>query len=164
MFSACDIVNGILIHQLLKAEILPQRFFLKSKTKRGKTKRGKQKTKTRATIDKFATIYSATHLLNPLVFSISTRGSSESVLSLFVLLMLYTSMKGWWDLSAIFLGLSTHWKIYPIIYGIGCLGIVGNPGRDRTSYLRTIVNPKTIRFTTISALTFLLLGAGCYAM
>jgi len=147
LFSACDIINGILIYQLLKTEILPRT----------------SKTNT-TSIDTLATMYSAIHLLNPLVFSISTRGSSESVLSFFVLLTLYASLKGWWDLAAIFLGLSTHWKIYPIIYGIGCLGVIGNSGRGRTSYLGTIVNPKTIRFTTISALTFLVLGAGCYAM
>ena len=155
------------IYQLLKTEILPRTLSLTAKTKDGKQKerRKKRKTKSSATsIDELATMYSAIHLLNPLVFSISTRGSSESVLSLFVLLTLYASLKGWWDLSAIFLGLSTHWKIYPIIYGVGCLGVIDNSDRSRTGYLRTIVNPKTIRFTTISAFTFLLLGAGCYAM
>lgn len=148
------------IYQLLKTEILPRTLSLTSKTEVGKEN---QETKSSATsIDKLATMYSTIHLLNPLVFSISTRGSSESVLSLFVLLTLYASLKDWWDLSAILLGLSTHWKIYPIIYGVGCLGVIENS--DRTGYLRTIVNLKTIRFTTISALTFLLLGAGCYAM
>ena len=153
----------MLLYQLLKTEILPRtRSNLTSKTKGGKRK---QKTKSSAmSTDKLATIYSSIHLLNPLVFSISTRGSSESVLSLFVLLTLYASLKGWWDLSAILLGLSTHWKIYPIIYGVGCLGVIENSDQNRTGYLITIVNPKTIRFTIISALTFLLLGAGCYAM
>ena len=149
----------MLIYQLLKTEILPRTV---------KAKGSKQETKISATrIDKLATIYSTTYLLNPLVFSISTRGSSESVLALFVLLTLYASLKGWWDLSAILLGLCTHWKIYPMIYGIGCLGVIGDSGRDTSnssSYLRTVVNPKTIRFTIISALTFLLFGAGCYAM
>ncbi|KAF8809011.1 GPI mannosyltransferase 1 [Phlegmacium glaucopus] len=160
LFSACDIINGMLIYQLLKTEILSRTLASPS----SKTEGGKQKTKTSATsIDKLATIYTTTHLLNPLVFSISTRGSSESVLSLFVLLTLYASLKGWWDLSAILLGLSTHWKIYPMIYGIGCLGVIENSGQDQ-SYLRTIVNAKTIRFTMISAITFLLLGAGCYAI
>ena len=154
----------MLIYQLLKTEVLPRTLSLMSKTKDSKRKQ-KQKTKSSATsIDKLASIYSTIHLLNPLVFSISTRGSSESVLSLFVLLTLYASLKGWWDLSAILLGFSTHWKIYPIIYGVGCLGVIENSDRNRIGYLRTIVNPKTIRFTAISALTFLLLGAGCYAM
>jgi len=147
----------MLIYQLLKTEILP-RTLSKTTSKAGETKSGA------TSIDKLATIYSAIHLLNPLVFSISTRGSSESVLSLFVLLTLYASLKGWWGLSAVLLGVSTHWKIYPIIYGVGCLGVIENSDRNRIGYLRTIVNPKTIRFTTISALTFLLLGAGCYAM
>ena len=146
----------MLIYQLLTTEILPRTLSLTSKAK--------ETNNSATSIDKLATIYSTTHLLNPLVFSISTRGSSESVLGLFVLLTLYASLKGWWNLSAILLGLSTHWKIFPIIYGVGCLGVIESFDRNRTSYLRTIVNPKTIRFTTISGLTFLLLGAGCYAM
>lgn len=160
LFSACDIVNGMLIYQLLKTEILPRILLL---TPKG----GKQTKTSAASIDRLATIYSTTHLFNPLVFSISTRGSSESVLALFVLLTLYAALKGRWDLSAILLGLSTHWKIYPLIYGIGCLGVIGNSDRNRSTggtFLRSIVNKKTIRFTTISSLTFFLLGAGCYAM
>lgn len=136
----CDILNGILIYRLLKSGIL----------------------KNDTSTERLATIYSAVHLLNPLVFSISTRGSSESVLSSFILLTLYAALKGRWDLSAILLGLSTHWKIYPVIYGVGCLGIVGE-GTDR-SRLHTLVNTKTIRFSVISAGTFVLLGIGCYGM
>ncbi|KIM48690.1 glycosyltransferase family 50 protein [Hebeloma cylindrosporum] len=143
IFALCDLVNGILIYRLLKTEV-----------------DGLQ-------TERLATIYSAVHLLNPLVFSISTRGSSESVLSLFVLLTLYASLKRRWDTAAILLGISTHWKIYPVIYGVSCLGVIGGSASDAKNsreYLRTIVNWKTIRFTAISAGTFLLLGASCYAI
>ncbi|EDR03204.1 glycosyltransferase family 50 protein [Laccaria bicolor S238N-H82] len=113
--------------------------------------------------EKLAAIYAASYLLNPLVFSISTRGSSESILSLFILLTLYAALNSRWDVAAIMLGISTHWKIYPIIYGIGNLGVIGAAERDK-GYFRTIVNWRTTRFTLISAGTFLILGAGCYAI
>ena len=159
IFALCDLINGILIYQLLKTEIL--------KTKIVSSNSQKNDQVDGLPTEHLATIYSAVHLLNPLVFSISTRGSSESVLSLFVLLTLYASLKRRWDTAAILLGLSTHWKIYPMIYGVGCLGVIGGPARDgkfSKEYLRTIVNLKTIRFTAISAGTFLLLGTSCYAM
>jgi phosphatidylinositol glycan class M len=164
LFALCDLINGILIYQLLKTDILPLTL---ASTGTSENKGADQHTSDAKEIERKATIYSAVHLLNPLVFSISTRGSSESVLSLFVLLTLYASMKGRWDLSAVLLGLSTHWKIYPIIYGVGCLGVVSGSQRQVRSvndYVRSIVNLKTLRFALISAGTFILLGVGCYAM
>ncbi|KAJ7905690.1 glycosyltransferase family 50 protein [Mycena olivaceomarginata] len=122
LFAACDIFNGVLIYDLLVSFVLPR-------------------DSENATRHKdLATLYSALHLLNPLVFSISTRGSSESVLSFFVLLTLYAALKGRWDAAAVALGLSTHWKIYPVVYGVACL----------------------VRFAVLSASTFFALGAGCY--
>ena len=110
----------------------------------------------------------AIHLFNPMVFAISTRGSSESVLSLFVLCALYFSLKDRWDLAAIFLGLSTHWKIYPFVYGVACLGVIGS-GAPRTSFsfvndLRRLINVRTARFIVVSAGTFALLGVAMYAV
>lgn len=145
LFAACDIFNGVLIYDLLVSFVLP-------------ASAGAAQNATRATL------YSALHLLNPLVFTISTRGSSESVLSLFVLLTLYAALKGRWDAAAVALGLSTHWKIYPVIYGVACLGVIGGPATAPgwKGYLWTLVNPRTIRFAAVSAFTFLVLGAGCY--
>ncbi|TFK36321.1 GPI mannosyltransferase 1 [Crucibulum laeve] len=163
LFALCDIINGVLIYKLLVSEILPsirrkepnpQKFIL---SPRNILKRRQ----------KLATIYAAVHLLNPLVFSISTRGSSESVLSLFVLATLYAALKGRWNAAAVLLGLSTHWKIYPVIYGVSCLGIIGASsgyGGGLKGYLRTLVNARTVGFGVISAGTFMLLGVGCYAI
>jgi phosphatidylinositol glycan class M len=111
-----------------------------------------------------ATLLSAVHLLNPLVFSISTRGSSEAVLSLFVLSTLYAALKEKWDLCAALLGLSTHWKIYPLVYGVSCLGVVSGRGIGCAGMFKSIVNVKTMRFIFVSAGTFFVLGAGCYAL
>ncbi len=131
-----------------------------------------------------ATLLVALHLLNPIVIGISTRGSSESVLTLLVLLTLFCALRGWWDWTAILLGLSTHWKIYPVIYGVSCVGVIGlehqhrqdGDGKTKTQqqprgvfprivrYIDVFVNAKTIRFTTISAAIFFLLGTAMYAM
>ena len=119
-----------------------------------------------------ATLYTAVHLLNPMVFSISTRGSSESVLSLFVLLTLHAIMNERWTTAAVFLGLSTHWKIYPVIYGVSCICLIGSLSRytkrkgqsGRLAWIKYLANPDTIKFTVASALTFGILGALCYAV
>ncbi|KAF8212051.1 GPI mannosyltransferase 1 [Mycena galopus ATCC 62051] len=149
LFAACDIFNGLLIYDLLVSFVLPAVQAPDSKT---------------ADLKRKATFYSALHLLNPLVFTISTRGSSESVLSLFVLLTLYAALKGRWDAAAVALGLSTHWKIYPVVYGVACLGVIG--GSPHASgwkgNFQTVVNLRTIRFGVLSASTFFALGAGCY--
>jgi Mannosyltransferase (PIG-M) len=116
-----------------------------------------------ADLSPLATLYTALHLLNPLVFTISTRGSSESVLALFVLLTLYGSLRGRWKSAALMLGLSAHWKIYPVVYGVACLGVVGAGNtKGRRGYLRTLINMRTLSFTVISAGTFGVLGAVCY--
>ncbi|KAJ7219442.1 glycosyltransferase family 50 protein [Mycena pura] len=144
LFAVCDIVNGLLIYDLLVSFGLPA-------------------SSSQACKD-LATRYSALHLLNPLVFTISTRGSSEAVLSLFVLLTLHLAMNERWDAAAIVMGLSTHWKIYPVIYGVACLGVIGNSEHAQgwTAYARSMVNSRTIRFATLSAFTFFCLSAACY--
>ncbi|KAH7929732.1 glycosyltransferase family 50 protein [Leucogyrophana mollusca] len=165
LFAGCDLLNGVLIYRLLISTVIspsPQ-----------------EKAPPEATVgpaihasgvDRHvrATFLAATHLLNPLVFAISTRGSSESLLATFVLLTLTCALESRWDAAAFLLGVSTHWKIYPVIYGLGCLGVVGAQthaaSRWGWSYLKTLINLRTIRFAFISAATFFGLGAACYAI
>jgi GPI mannosyltransferase 1 subunit M len=124
-----------------------------------------------------AVLLVALHLLNPIVIGISTRGSSESVLSLFVLLTLFCALRGWWGMAAGLLGVSAHWKIYPVIYGVSCVGVIatehqrgGRKARARGVFPRTIqcidvlVNAKTVKFAVISGGTFLILGALMYSV
>ena len=156
MFATCDILNGILIFKLLRSVILPSVLSTEPKPKE--------------TIPAHvtATLYASLHLLNPLVFTISTRGSSESVLTSLVLLTLYYALNDRWDVAALLLGLSTHWKVFPVIYGVGCLGVIGHDpgGQPRQGrfggWVGTIVNARTLRFGVISAGTFFALGIGCY--
>ncbi|KAG5636199.1 hypothetical protein H0H81_008869 [Sphagnurus paluster] len=174
LFAACDILNGLLIYQLLVSDILPgitcqpSNLPAKDKDNTGNKQVSQNARDQESEYKALATLYSAIHLLNPMVFSISTRGSSESVLATFVLLTLYAALRARWNTAAVLLGLSTHWKIYPVIYGVACLGVVGIAGsgtrKDQgwKAYLRTLVNARTVQFGVISAGTFVLLGVGCY--
>lgn len=163
LFAACDILAGVLIYRLLETTIPPNQV---------DTSKSDANTKSREcgpseSTQRQATILASVHLLNPMVFTISTRGSSEAVLSLFVLSTLYCALKGKWDAAAVLLGLSTHWKIYPFIYGVGCLGVLGREtmtGSGWLAYLKTIVNKQTVRFTFLSSMVFAILGAAMYIL
>ncbi|KAF5389791.1 hypothetical protein D9757_003662 [Collybiopsis confluens] len=133
LFAGCDILNGILIYNIL----LPQQ--TRSK----------------------ATLYTALHLLNPMVFSISTRGSSEAVLSSFVLLTLYAALRDRWTWAAVMLGVCVHWKIYPAIYGFACIAALAGGGRQIR--MMTLLKARRILwFGVLSVSTFALLTGGCY--
>ena len=61
---------------------------------------------------KFASIW----LLNPMVATISTRGSSEGLLGVFVTALLWAVLAKRVMLAGALLGLAVHFKIYPFIY------------------------------------------------
>ncbi|KAI1298223.1 glycosyltransferase family 50 protein [Xylaria venustula] len=61
---------------------------------------------------RFASIW----LLNPMVATISTRGSSEGLLGVLVTALLWAVLERRVALSGILLGLGVHFKIYPFIY------------------------------------------------
>ncbi|KAL1944684.1 hypothetical protein VTO73DRAFT_3114 [Trametes versicolor] len=166
LFAGCDILAGLLMYELLVSFILPRTRRRSSPVQAEKNPPPTPHADADST-SQLATFLVSLHLLNPLVFTISTRGSSESVLSLFVLATLYYALKNRWDVSAVLLGLSTHWKIYPFIYGVACLGVIGSQGavgRGWQGICSTLVNGRTIRFGVISATTFLALGAVMYAI
>ncbi|KAI9466177.1 glycosyltransferase family 50 protein [Lactarius psammicola] len=162
-FAGCDILAGMLMHRLLVSTILPiarprsEAAHAPSSCSAPQRDRGHLKSRR-------ATLLVALHLLNPIVIGISTRGSSESVLTLFVLLTLFFALRGWWDATAVLLGLSAHWKIYPVIYGVSCVGAIAAEHRPRgifpgmIQYIDGFVTAKTVRFVGISAGTFFILG------
>lgn len=174
LFATCDLLVGLLMHRLLVSRILPSTTPLSSDQPPEESDITPDNKETKAeqivepskdgVISKRATLLVASHLLNPLVFTISTRGSSESILSCFVLATLYFAYGGQWDVAAVLLGLSTHWKIYPFVYGVACLGIIGSEGGLNNQSWKRFFSWKGLRFGIISAGTFGLLGAAMYAM
>lgn len=60
--------------------------------------------------------FAAIWLLNPMVATISTRGSSEGLLAVLVMALLYAVLSRRATLAGVLLGLGVHFKIYPFIY------------------------------------------------
>ncbi|QBM90186.1 phosphatidylinositol glycan, class M [Metschnikowia aff. pulcherrima] len=91
LFMLCDLLTGILISRTLS--------------------RSKHTLTTKSNL-----ILLSLWLLNPMVITISTRGSSESVLTFIIMLSFDQYLSGRYVEAAFWLGLSIHFKIYPIIY------------------------------------------------
>ncbi|KAH7912217.1 glycosyltransferase family 50 protein [Hygrophoropsis aurantiaca] len=177
LFATCDLLNGVLIYRLLVSTVLPSapRFMRINSSEQKPSENETEHTVRSLNVAKVspdsaklsrASLLAATYLLNPLVFAISTRGSSESLLATLVLLTLTLALDSRWDTAALLLGISAHWKIYPVIYGLGCLGVISAQANHNSgwgwSYLKVLVNLRTIRFALFSAGTFIMLGAACY--
>lgn len=60
--------------------------------------------------------YASLWLLNPMVANISTRGSSEGLLAVIVVALLWTVLQKRIRIAGVLLGLGVHFKIYPFIY------------------------------------------------
>jgi len=90
LFAAADVVAGYLLFSILQSSY--------------------GLNKERAL--KFASIW----LLNPMVATISTRGSSEGLLGVLAALLLWTVLSKRTRLAGVVLGFAVHFKIYPFIY------------------------------------------------
>ena len=158
LFSFFDLLVGTLIYMLLRNGILPNAFPSLSSH----------------SLEQKATLYASLHLFNPMVFSISTRGSSESIINALVLGTLYfatipTKTQKIWDTTAFMLGLAVHWKIYPVIYGIGLLVLLV---RERAAsehitlgdMLSAALSKRGLRLGTVSFGTFMALNGVMYLM
>lgn len=97
LFVTADIAAGWLLYRLLQS---PD---------------GGRMDRTRAL--RFASIW----LLNPMVATISTRGSSEGLLGVMVLGLLWAVLSQHVYFAGALLGLAVHFKIYPFIYGVPIL-------------------------------------------
>ncbi|KAK0713888.1 GPI mannosyltransferase 1 [Lasiosphaeria miniovina] len=127
---------------------------------------------------KFAAIW----LLNPMVATISTRGSSEGLLGVLVMALLSAVMARRVTLAGLLLGFSVHFKIYPFIYapaivwwmdaermGSGGADKKGSPapGQNKSkssliSRVTTFATPARIRLAAVSLSTFVCLNAAMY--
>ncbi|TIB13666.1 hypothetical protein E3P92_02213 [Wallemia ichthyophaga] len=70
--------------------------------------------------------------LNPVVISISTRGSPESLIGVLVMSTLDLLLHEQYTLSAVFMALSVHYKIYPFIYAPSILAHMWSKTRSFT--------------------------------
>ncbi|ODV62625.1 glycosylphosphatidylinositol-alpha 1,4 mannosyltransferase I [Ascoidea rubescens DSM 1968] len=104
LFILADLVSGYLIYQILNHLVLNNATNNNSKKLDSKSKN-------------LILALTSVWLLNPMVITISTRGSCESVLSILVLSFIYYLLiKKMYIVSGLLLGFSIHFKIYPIIY------------------------------------------------
>ena len=92
---------------------------------------------------------------NPLSIHLSTRGSSDIIISVLILATLYLLKKECLKLSAILYGLTVHFKIYPIIYCVAIYLYLGLPNRP-------FINGQSIKYGLIAAAVFFGLKAFFY--
>lgn len=108
-------------------------------------------------------ILSSIWLLNPMVITISTRGSSESVLTVLIMLSFYF-LRVSNLLSAVFLGLAIHFKIYPFIYLPSIMLFLSNDGKPFVSGIPVVnwVNWKNLQFLLVTLITVAVLNGLMY--
>jgi phosphatidylinositol glycan class M len=117
---------------------------------------------------KFASIW----LLNPMVATISTRGSSEGLLGVMVIALLWAVMQRRILLAGIFLGFGVHFKIYPFIYAPSifwwlddeCLGIPSTSSASMPERIASVCNTSRLRLVFASLVTFVGLNAVMFFM
>ena len=135
---------------------------------------------------RFASIW----LLNPMVATISTRGSSEGLLGVLVTALLWAVLERRVVLSGVLLGLGVHFKIYPFIYApavvwwmdsehmataatgagkaTGGVSKRSKPAQDHPSTLldkiKSFATPERIQLTLTSLITFAGLNIAMYAI
>lgn len=138
VFMAADLITGWIIIQLLPTSL-------------GSVKRN---------------IMASIWLLNPMVVTISTRGSSESILTVMIMLSLYFILcKNNVILSAIFLGLAIHFKIYPIIYLPSVLLYLSSRGKPIINLpLIKLINKVNLMYLAITIATMVILTGWMYTL
>ncbi|KAI4721440.1 hypothetical protein E4T48_02247 [Aureobasidium sp. EXF-10727] len=131
IFAAGDILTGYLIFLLLK-------------------KRGMKP----STAMKFASIW----LLNPMVANISTRGSSEGLLAVIVVGMLWAVEMRYIRFAGVLLGLGVHFKIYPFVYAVSMFWWLDRSRAGswdgKGGMFGGLVNRKRVQLAVFSFVTF----------
>ncbi|KUI64308.1 GPI mannosyltransferase 1 [Cytospora mali] len=120
---------------------------------------------------KFAAIW----LVNPMVATISTRGSSEGLLAVMVMALLYAVLLRTVTLVGILLGLGVHFKIYPFIYAPAIVWWMDEDHIPSTSSSRltsaspldralAFLTPARLKLALVSLITFTGLNLTMYAL
>ena len=142
IFAASDLVAGWLILKVLRRKRYDQVACLK---------------------------YASVWLLNPMVANISTRGSSEGLLCVMVMALLWSFESDHILLAGCILGLSVHFKIYPFIYGASMLcALQTSPGVGLgASFLQRVqhqVNRQRVVLTLSALVVFMSLNMLMYGV
>ncbi|KAI8452939.1 PIG-M-domain-containing protein [Phakopsora pachyrhizi] len=148
LFCVSDIIIGVLVYKLLLIE------------------RSDHQTTT-AVVLSIVRLVILTWTFNPFVINISTRGSSESILGVLLLLLLYLTKIKSLDLAAILLGVSVHFKLYPIIYSTSIWSSLSHRSDDGSvKILRGLLTfeRRKIRFGLIALSTLSILNLIMYSI
>jgi phosphatidylinositol glycan class M len=118
--------------------------------------------------------FAAIWLWNPMVATISTRGSSEGLLGVLTMALLWAVEGRRIGVAGLILGLSVHFKIYPFIYAPAIIWWMDDEhlGKKKTSKppaalaeaVLRLVSPERIKLTLISLSTFMGLNVLMYYM
>lgn len=106
--------------------------------------------------------YASIWLLNPMVANISTRGSSEGLLAVIVVALLWAVMRGYVRLAGCLLGLGVHFKIYPFIYAGTIFWYLGERGVGSSTGFGALLNAKRLQLVGYSFVTFMGLNVLMY--
>ena len=116
---------------------------------------------------RFASIW----LLNPMVATISTRGSSEGLLGVMVVALVWAVTKRRIVLAGVLLGLAVHFKIYPFIYGVSIVWYLETPspearktGMSLIEQILTFANGSRVVLAVSALSIFMALNAVMYAV
>ncbi|OHE99892.1 FHA domain-containing protein [Colletotrichum orchidophilum] len=120
---------------------------------------------------KFASIW----LLNPMVATISTRGSSEGLLGVLVMALLWAVLGRRTTLAGLLLGFGVHFKIYPFIYApaivwwmdeemLGRKGAGSVQGQTIGEAMVKFVNAERVKLAVISLATFMGLNIAMFSI
>lgn len=119
--------------------------------------------------------FAALWLWNPMVATISTRGSSEGLLGVLTMALLWAVEGRRFGVAGVVLGLAVHFKIYPFIYAPAIvwwmdderLGKKAASNAKSGSVVEAVVrfcSPERIRLAVISLATFMGLNLLMYSM
>jgi len=108
-----------------------------------------------------AIAYVAVWLFNPFTVPIGTRGNCEALVSALLLIVVHSLINRRVILAAVVYGLAVHMRLYPIIYALSMVLFLD---KNYPQCSRNYLNRSQIRFTLVSAFTFLALGALCYRL
>jgi GPI mannosyltransferase 1 subunit M len=108
--------------------------------------------------------YAGLWLLNPMVANISTRGSSEGLLAVLVIALLWAVLERKMITAGVLLGLGVHFKIYPFIYTASIWWWLGSNDAITRPTLQSILTRERLVLAIGSFTTFMALNCLMYSM